>query len=285
MNTRKLLLLVAVLLAVMGGAYAVHRVGSSSQSPARAPVNDPNAPVVRLVKNPMAAPPLAMQDLNGNPVSSADWAGKVVLLNFWATWCPPCRKEIPELIGLQKKYGKRLLVIGISEDEDGPDKVRQFAKDNQINYPIVMATPELIDAYGGVPALPTTFVLNQQGRVVQKHAGLYPEDSYHREIQVLLDLPTDARVETFEDTGQVFLQNSANATELPEVDFTGLTPQQKKVALRRVNAESCTCGCGLTLSQCRINDTVCPTSRKLAADVVAEVRNEPENEVLSRKAP
>ena len=84
-------------------------------------------------------------------------------------------------------------------------------------------------------------------------------------------MPTDARVETFVDTGQVFLKNAANATELPGVSFKGLTAEQKKRALRRLNSESCTCGCNLTLSQCRVNDGECPVSGKLAAQVVKEV--------------
>jgi hypothetical protein len=84
-------------------------------------------------------------------------------------------------------------------------------------------------------------------------------------------MPTDARVETFVDNGQLFLKNAANATELPGVNFKGLTPEQKKTALRRLNSETCTCGCKLTLSQCRVNDTECPYSGKLAAQVVKEV--------------
>jgi hypothetical protein len=140
-----------------------------------------------------------------------------------------------------------------------------------MTYPIILATPELIASYGGVPALPTSFLIDTQGRVVQKHSGLYPIALYHREIRALLGLPTDARVETFIDTGQVFLKNAANATELPGVSFKGLTADQKKRALRRLNSESCTCGCNLTLSQCRVNDTECPVSGKLAAQVVKEV--------------
>ena len=119
--------------------------------------------------------------------------------------------------------------------------------------------------------MPTSFLIDTQGRVVQKHSGLYPIASYHLEIRALLGLPTDARVETFVDTGQVFLKNAANATELPGVSFKGLTADQKKRALRRLNSESCTCGCKLTLSQCRVNDTECPVSGKLAAQVVKEV--------------
>jgi hypothetical protein len=81
----------------------------------------------------------------------------------------------------------------------------------------------------------------------------------------------DATVETFEDTGQIFLKNAVLATDLPGVDFTGLNPEQKKAALKRMNSETCECGCTLTLAQCRINDTSCPVSKKLAAQVVKEI--------------
>jgi thiol-disulfide isomerase/thioredoxin len=233
------------------------------------PVGDPNF-VIRFVKDPEPAPAFDVRDISGKPVSKADWAGKVVLVNFWATWCPPCREEIPELIELKKLYGDRLEIVGISEDEDPPDKIEKFAMQQGMAYPIVMATPELIESYGGVPALPTSFLIDTQGRVVQKHSGLYPINSYHSEIRTLLGLPTNGRVETFVDTGQVFLKNAANATELPGVDFKGLNVEQKKVALHRMNAESCTCGCKLTVSQCRVNDTECPVSTKIAAQIIED---------------
>jgi hypothetical protein len=105
---------------------------------------------------------------------------------------------------------------------------------------------------------------------VQKHSGLYPIESYHLEIRSLLGLPTNARIETFVDAGQIFLKNAANATELPGVNFKGLTADQKKRALHRMNAENCTCGCGLTVSQCRVNDSECPTSKDIAAQIVKE---------------
>jgi hypothetical protein len=84
-------------------------------------------------------------------------------------------------------------------------------------------------------------------------------------------MSVDAKIETFEDTGQIFLKNAKNATELPGVDLSKLTPAQKQVALKRMNSESCTCGCRLTLAQCRINDTACPTSRQIANKIVQEI--------------
>ena len=269
MNLRRLVVLVAGGLALLGVARAMLPRTFAAAPSARA--EDANTPVIRFVKNPDMAPPLHAQDLLGKPVNKENWAGKVVLVNFWATWCPPCREEIPELLELKKEFRDQLEIVGISEDDDPPESVLKFARQKGMMYPIVMATPELIDSYGGVPALPTSFLIDTQGRVVQKHSGLYPIASYHLEIRALLGLPTDARVETFVDTGQVFLKNAANATELPGVSFKGLTADQKKRALRRLNSESCTCGCKLTLSQCRVNDTECPVSGKLAAQVVKEV--------------
>jgi thiol-disulfide isomerase/thioredoxin len=235
-----------------------------------APGND-NFPVIRFVKNPEMAPALPDRDISGAVLPKSSWAGKVIFVNFWATWCPPCREEIPELITLQKRYGANLQIVGVSEDDDPPANVLKFAQQRGINYPIVMATPTLIAAFGGVPALPTTFVIDTQGRVVEKHAGLHPIESYNLEIRALLGQPVDARIETFVDAGQLFLKNAVNATELPGVNLAGLTPVQKKAALHRLNAESCDCGCNLTLSQCRVNDTECPVSGKLAAQVVKDI--------------
>jgi thiol-disulfide isomerase/thioredoxin len=223
--------------------------------------------VVRFVKNPQPMPAFLVSGVDGKPVSTAAWKGKVVFLNFWATWCPPCRAEVPILIDLATRYKDRVQIVGVSLD-DGPEEVKAFVKDTGINYPVVMASREILGEYGGIPALPTLFVINPDGNVVQKHEGLYSRELYETEIRLLLGLPADATIETFEDTGQIFLKNAALATELPGVDFAGLTPDQKKSALRRMNLDRCDCGCRFTLAQCRINDTSCPVSLRLAASVV-----------------
>ena len=226
--------------------------------------------VIRFARNAAPVPPFLVDDLDGNIISTAALRGKVVLLAFWATWCPPCRDEIPELIELQSRYKDRLEIVGVSMDDDPPAAVKQFAKEAGINYPIVMGN-QISTEYGGVPALPTSFVVNPDGRVVQKHVGLYPIEVYETEVRALLGLPVSVPVETFEDTGQIFLKNAALATELPGVDFKGLTPAQKHAALKRMNAETCTCGCKLTIAQCRINEGSCSVSKDLAAKIVREI--------------
>jgi hypothetical protein len=175
------------------------------------------------------------------------------------------------LIDLTNRYKDRLQIVGVSVDDGDAADVKQFAKQAGINYPIVMADRAIVAEYGGVAALPTLFVVNPEGNVVQKHEGLYSNALYEAEVRLLLGMPVDATIETFEDTGQIFLKNAVLATELPNVDFTGLNPEQKKAALKRMNSESCDCGCTLTLAQCRINDTSCPVSKKLAAQVVKEI--------------
>jgi len=280
---RSFLVTIAVLTALSGLGIGIlaERVGHMRTARAASLArgsdgSDPNnaggPKVIRFASNPQPAPPFLGRDLDGNIVSTAEWPGKVVFVNFWATWCPPCREEIPILIELQKRYKDGLQVIGVSLDDGSPEDVKQFAKLAGINYPVVMYIRELVAAYGGVPALPTSFLLNKEAKIVQKHQGLYPPELYETEIRALLGLPIEARVETFEDIGQIFLKNAARATELPDVDFAGLTPEQKAAALKRLNTDICDCGCHLTLAQCRINDTLCPVSKSLAAKVVKDIQ-------------
>lgn len=228
-------------------------------------------PVIRFVRNPQPAPPLRLTDLDGNALSSADWHGKVVLLNFWATWCAPCRAEIPDLIRLQEKYAGQFLVIGLSTDTDPPEKVKEFARQMGINYPVVMAPPGIESQFGGVFGLPTSFVLDTEGRIVQKHIGLLDPTQYELEIRALLNLPVEAVVERFEDTGQVLLANASKATEYPGVDLSRLSAEQKNAARRQLNENDCTCGCGLTVAQCLVHDSSCEISKAMAAKVVEEL--------------
>ena len=239
--------------------------------------------VIRFVRDPDPAPDIKAKDLNGKELSLDAYKGKVVLLNFWATWCGPCRAEIPGLIQIQEAYKDRLQIIGMDVDDD-EEHLRAFVKDQGINYPVAMTSVPVRLAYGGIGALPTLFVINQDSKVVQKHVGLFNPALYEIEARALLDMPVPARIETFEDTGEVFLKHADRATMLPGVDTSKLTPEQRMAALHKLNAESCDCGCKYTLAQCRIYDPGCNISKERAAAIVKEAAELPARDVPGNTA-
>jgi len=239
-----------------------------------APQQD-NQPVIRFVRNPDPAPEFKLTALDGKPLTLAALQGKVIFLNFWATWCGPCRAEVPDLIALQDRYKGRLQIIGLNVDDDDPAEIQKYVDETGINYPVAMTSNDIRIQYGGIPALPTSFVLDTEGRVVQKHVGLWNPSVYETEIRALLGMPIMAKVETFEDKGEVFLAHADRATELPGVDLSTLTPEQKKIVLHRFNADACTCGCKFTLAQCRIWDSACAVSKAATEKIIAEVSAEP----------
>ena len=226
---------------------------------------------LRFVDAPASVPDVTMETLDGRTISMADQRGKVVLVNFWATWCGPCREEIPFLVRLAERYPDHLTVIGVSEDHGSPDTVAAFAAQYGVNYPIVMSTPEIKRAFPGVFALPTSFVVDPEGRIVESHVGLISPVILEQETRYLTSLSHDATIETVPPNDQIRLANAAQATEIPGVDLSVLTPEQREEVLRRVNADGCPCGCSLTLAQCRINDSACGISPPLVDQLVAEV--------------
>lgn len=144
------------------------------------------------VNPPKPAPAWELKDLAGNTIRSADLKGKVVILDFWATWCPPCRAEIPGFIELQKEYqGKPVAIIGFSVDEGGADVVKSFGEKQGINYPIVLADEKTQKAFGDIEAIPTTFVIDTAGRIVNKHVGFTEKSEFEKEIQALLKSPAE----------------------------------------------------------------------------------------------
>jgi thiol-disulfide isomerase/thioredoxin len=236
--------------------------------PSSSPAQD-EPPAIRFVRNPDPAPDFKLTTLDGKPVTLADSHGKVILLNFWATWCGPCRAEIPDLIELQNKYKDKLQILGLVVDDDDQHAIKEFVEKFAINYPVAIASNDIRFQYGGIAALPTSFVLDSEGRIVQKHEGLRDPLLYETEIRSLLGLSIgNVKVETFEDTGQIFLKNAERASELPGVDLAKLSPEQKTVALHKFNAETCTCGCTFTLAQCRIYDRNCQTSKVATSKII-----------------
>ncbi len=133
------------------------------------------------------APGWSLLDLNGKTVQSADFKGKVVVLDFWATWCPPCRAEIPGFADLQKQYGMRgLAVVGVSVDQASTSEIKSFTETLGVNYPVVLADAKTVEAFGGIDGLPTTFVIDQTGHIVHQHLGYTSKSQLESEIKALL---------------------------------------------------------------------------------------------------
>jgi len=134
-----------------------------------------------------AAPEWKLMDVDGNEVSSKQFEGKVVVLDFWATWCPPCREEIPGFVELQKSYGDRgLVIVGVSLDSKGPVGVKEFMMRFKMNYPVVMGDEAIVEAFGGVEGIPTTFVIDRKGNIVTKHVGYADKRTFEDAIKPLL---------------------------------------------------------------------------------------------------
>jgi peroxiredoxin len=133
------------------------------------------------------APAFELKNLDGKTVSSSEFKGKVVVLDFWATWCGPCRMEIPSFIQLQKKYEKKgFTFVGVSLDQDGPDVVRDFVKKTGMNYPQLMASYEIFKNYGSPDAIPTTFLIDRKGIIRTVLRGYHTQSVFESEIQKLL---------------------------------------------------------------------------------------------------
>jgi thiol-disulfide isomerase/thioredoxin len=275
MTAKRYLLLGLTLLGV-GGVWAAARGIPRSASTAQAvgavpPAPDGERATLQFFRNPAPVAALSLRTLDGKPMSSANWRGKVTIVNFWATWCGPCRAEIPDLVALQKKYGQYLQVVGISQDEAPPDVVQRFAAEQQVNYPIVMSTPELERAFPGIYALPTSYLLDRDGRIVQKHVGMLNALRTEQETRSLAGLPVNAVVEQTDPVTRVALGDTAQATEIPGVDMTAIPPSRRTEALQKLNADDCTCGCDLSVAKCRIDDPTCGVSLPLARKIVADL--------------
>ena len=148
------------------GAYAFTKdVSSEKQAANAAPEAD------------SLAPDFALERLSGETFRLSDHRGKVVAINFWATWCPPCREEIPDLIAVQEQMRGDVLFVGVSLDKGSPDKVRAFAERFGINYPVVIDDGRVLEKYGPIPGLPTTFFIGPGGRVRVEAIGLLTKEN------------------------------------------------------------------------------------------------------------
>ncbi|MGA3210878.1 MAG: redoxin domain-containing protein [Terriglobales bacterium] len=172
---KPLLVILLILFAV--AIYETRRHGPGSAHPGAPP---------RAVQS--VAPDFSLLDLEGQQLALANYKGKVVLLDFWATWCVPCRAEIPHFVAFQVKYREQgLQVVGISMD-DGPKPVREFYQEFKINYPVAIGNAQVADAYGGVLGLPVTVLIGRDGRIQARYVGVVEMPVLEEKINALLQV-------------------------------------------------------------------------------------------------
>ncbi len=179
--------------ALMLGFAGCAKSDADKSKTAAAPAASTAAPAPAAAAAAMALPKLGpapkwtLKDLNGAVVSSEQFKGKVVVVDFWATWCPPCREEIPGYIELADKYAKDgLVIVGVSLDQAGVDVVKAFAARSKITYPLVMGDDAAVTAFGGVEALPTTFLIDRDGQVRDRKVGMVEKEDYEKRILAVL---------------------------------------------------------------------------------------------------
>ena len=149
------------------------------------PGYNPNA-----VSGERVAPDFELMTTDGKLLKLSDYRGKIVIIDFWATWCPPCRKGIPDLVELKNEFKDDLEIIGISVDKitrGTQDQIVPFMKKMGINYPIVHGTMEVADSFGGIRSIPTTFVIDKKGNIVSQYVGLAPKKNYVNDIKKILN--------------------------------------------------------------------------------------------------
>jgi peroxiredoxin len=133
------------------------------------------------------APDFTLKAIDGTSLRLSDYRGKVILLDFWATWCAPCQEEIPRFVEWQNEYRDRgLQVIGVSMD-DSPEPVQKFSREFRMNYPVAIGTQDIASQYGGILGLPVNFVIGRDGRIKAKHLGMYDLMLLTRELNEQLE--------------------------------------------------------------------------------------------------
>ena len=224
------------------------------------------------------APDFTLYELSGQKLDLADYRGKVVLLDFWATWCGPCRMEIPGFVQLQNKYRDQgFTVIGISLD-DSVEPVKDFYQEFKMNYPVAVSGDKKVDLlYGGLIGLPAAFLIGRDGRIYAKHTGAAPLSVFEEEVKALLAVQGREEARDFRPVNRGVPQEKIELStpeeinsEVPGVDISKLTADQKTEFEKVLAKQNCTCnGCKYNLLDCRRLDSTCPVSRKMAKEQLA----------------
>lgn len=224
------------------------------------------------------APPFSAIDINGRKLDLADYQGKVILLDFWATWCGPCRIEIPGFVRLQDRYrAQGFVVIGVSED-DSVDPVREFYKEYGMNYPVVMGEGKISELFGGIIGLPTTFLIGRDGRIYSKHMGATDVSVFEEEIKELLAADAAKEVGEFQPAGgvrsgeEIKVGDPAEVnSEVPGVNLTGVAPERVAELKKVLETIPCDCGCKMKVLECRHKDPKCAVSKRIAREQFAKM--------------
>jgi cytochrome c biogenesis protein CcmG/thiol:disulfide interchange protein DsbE len=132
------------------------------------------------------APDFTLKNLEGEEVQLSTYKGKIVFVNFWATWCGPCRHEVPAFIELQEKYGEDLVILGISLDQGDLSVVPDFAEEYAINYEVLYGSPQVVSSYGGIGAIPTTFIVDKEGFVRDMQRGFPGKEYFEKVVAALM---------------------------------------------------------------------------------------------------
>ncbi len=268
MNKLKIFMGAVLAVAVVAGLYLLNRYWI-------APVAINQAKAAGSGPHPLA-PGFSATDLSGRKFDLNEYRDKVVLLDFWATWCGPCRIEIPGFVDLQTRYGQQgLAVVGLSVD-DGPDPVREFYTEFKMNYRVAVVDGRLEELYGVNLGLPTTFLIGRDGRIYAKHVGATPVSLIEDEVKKLLAVQSTQEVAEFtpaaRSEGNIELGDpEAINSEVPGINLSKLTADQKEQYKKVLQGQQCTCGCKFNLLKCRKDDRACSTSLKMAREQMGKV--------------